>query len=222
MKSLSLLVLLLACVFFVSACAVQRPPEPKWKTQLARVRTKEHLNILFIGNSYSFELPRELGKILHAQGKAWHVERVGHSGWSLRRHVAKREAIAAIRSRKWDVVVLQEQSLIPASRLKVRAFMLSAANTLVSEIEAQGALPVLCQTWGRKAKFGWQNAKVRDGIHFAAEQLGGLPVVPVGDVWEKEMQAGRADDLYHPDGSHPSQEGSRIAARVIYDFLTKG
>ena len=51
----------------------------------------------------------------------------------------------------WDVVVLQEQSQIPAlGAQQVAQISVPAATTLVAAIRAAGATPLLYQTWGRR------------------------------------------------------------------------
>ena len=63
------------------------------------------------------------------------------------------------------------------------------------------------------------NRRLREGYQQAAHHAGGLKIVPVGDAWEKEMDAGNGADLYQKDGSHPSSRGNRLAARVFFETL---
>lgn len=44
---------------------------------------------------------------------------------------------------------------------------------------------------------------------------------PVGEVWKKYFDATREYSYYGPDQFHPSIEGSKVAAKVIFESLFK-
>ena len=48
----------------------------------------------------------------------------------------------------------------------------------------------------------------------------GIPVAPVGLVWDRIMSLDTGCALYDADGEHPSETGSFVAACTIYPFLT--
>ena len=194
----------------------------------ARVRATPKLAVLFVGNSYSFGLPRAFSQ--RAAGGGRNV-RVGHStfgGWTLARHAASEATLRKIREGKWDIVVLQEQSEIPALPARKRAAaMFPPLRQLVSEVRSHGAIPVLYQTWGRRdgEKGIWRddfhamNSRLRDGYQAASNNVGGVVVVPVGDGWEHEISAGRGGGLFMDDGSHPSAAGNALTAAVFYQAI---
>ena len=210
---------------------MQKPPSsaPVGKapqTELTnRLQASPCLAVLFVGNSYSFGVPREFSKIAAENGK---VVRVGHSTfgrWTLARHAACEATLKKIREGKWDIVVIQEQSQIPAmSPRKRAALMFPALRELVKEVRNHGAIPVLYQTWGRRDgdedlrhdDFHAMTARLRDGYRAAAAHAGGLMVVPVGDAWEREFSAGNDQKLFMEDGSHPSAFGNRVIAEIFY------
>lgn len=230
----------LSCLlgFFGLSSCVSRLPAPLGMNDLhARRELVDRLmgsgepSILFVGNSYSFGVPRELSKLAAERGKKI---RVGHStfgGWSLERHVGHEGTLRKIREGRWDVVVIQEQSKIPALPTRKRAArMFSPVRGLAAEARRSGAIPVLYQTWGRRDgdealrgdTFYQMNGRLRAGYQAAANSAGGLVVVPVGDHWEKEMRAGRGHALFIDDGSHPSAVGNRATAEVFYEtFFTR-
>ena len=219
-------------VFGVSACS-HRIPLPHYlengdahQELTARIHTKSELAILFVGNSYSFGVPRAFSKLAAAAGKP---VRVGHStfgGWTLKRHASSDSTLRKIREGRWDIVILQEQSEIPSkSHQEYAAQMFTPLRQLVNEIRSHGAVPVLYQTWGRRDgdsqvphdDFAAMNRRLREGYHAAARDAGGLIVVPVGDAWEREVLAGHGSRLFMPDGSHPTQLGSDLTATVFYE-----
>jgi hypothetical protein len=216
----------LSCLLGLFSCVMPprlaRGPDPR--ADLARrVAGKPELAVLFVGNSYSFGVPKAFAKVAAEHGK---VVRVGHSTygrWTLRRHSTHEPTLRKIRAGNWDVVVLQEQSEIPAKIPIGRNFaMFPPLRVLVTEVREAGALPVLYQTWGRRDRFMGMNARLRAGYRAAAENAGGLLVVPVGDAWEAEVVAGRGAKLFMEDGSHPTAVGNALSARVFYETLFMG
>jgi hypothetical protein len=185
-------------------------------------------SVLFIGNSYSSEVPKQLRRIAARKGKKLRVGQVTNGGWSLAMHMESGEALRQIRGGKWDVVVIQEHSCIPALPARRTREMIPNVRKLAGEARAAGALPVLYQTWGRrdgdalysaKDDFQAMNRRLREGYREAARAAGGLAVVPVGDAWEREVAAGRGDVLFTQDGSHPTSRGVKLTARTFYEAL---
>ena len=234
MKSIYQQIARLSCIlglFGLGACSSQsRLPFPDGgkDPHLAlaeRVRTSRRLAVLFIGNSYSFGVPKAFSKIAAEHGKS---VRVGHStfgGWTLARHAEYEPTLEKIRRGDWDVVVIQEHSEVPAMRpWRRNPKMFPPLRKLVMEARAQGAIPVLYQTWGRRDgdpklrgdSFQAMTGRLREGYRAAAQNAGNLVVVPVGDAWEREMLAGHGTQLFMPDGSHPTSEGNALTAKAFY------
>lgn len=219
-------------VFGISACSYQMPlpsgpggGDPRAELA-ARVSAKPRLAVLFVGNSYSFGVPGAFSKLAAEHGKSVRVGHSTNSGWSLKLHARNPGTLKKIREGKWDVVVLQEHSEIPAmSAMKRAATMYPPLRELVTEVRGGGAIPVLYQTWGRRdgEKGVWHDdfhamtARVRAGYQAAAKNAGNLVVVPAGDAWEREISAGKGGGLFMPDGSHPTQAGNDLTASVFYE-----
>jgi hypothetical protein len=210
-------ILKLLPVLLLAACA---SPQRILHQQTSRNFSpdKKTASILFIGNSYSFNVPGKLKEIAAEKGTNLNIEQITHGGWTLAQHVASGQASRAI----------QEHSLIPANTIKRGREMYPNVRTLAREARATGAVPVLYQTWGRqhgnplfssKDDFKSMNRRVREGYRQASRYAGGLLVVPAGDAWEKEAEAGRGSLLYQPDGSHPTPYGDRITAETFYRTL---
>lgn len=212
--------------FGLSSCAL--PPVPGESAKLIAVREKQEVAILFIGNSYSFGVPKHLQKIAKSRERK---VRIGHStygGWTLAKHVEHSPTLEKLRKGNWDVVVIQEQSLNPSRNEKIRKMAMDpAVKFLVSEARALGAVPLLYQTWGRRDgdpdlpddDFYHMNMRVRNGYRAASENAGDVTIVPVGDAWEREFMAGRGRDLFLDDGSHPSFFGNDVTAREFYRVI---
>jgi hypothetical protein len=212
------------------SCAAQAPQAAAdpWRELAERIGGTPEPAVLFVGNSYSFALPQTFKKLAAGRGKK---VRVGHStygGWTLAQHAAHEATLRKIRGGRWDVVVLQEQSLIPALPERRRDKEMSEPlRLLVAEVRQQGAVPLLYQTWGRRDgdpelpndDFQAMTQRLRAGYQSAARSVGGIQVVPVGDAWEREFLAGDGQELFVEDGSHPSVKGSELTARVFFETL---
>ncbi len=217
----------LAAVFLLSACSTT---SPALKQEMAN--RAEPSSVLFIGNSYSFDVPKQFRRIAEREGKKLRVGQITYGGWTLAQHVASGEATRQIREGKWDVVVIQEQSRIPALTFRRNREMIPNVCKLADEARAAGAVPVLYQTWGRRDgdsylisrdDFHSMNRRLREGYQQAAHAAGGLTVVPVGDAWESEVDAGNISSLFMPDGSHPTTRAEALTAEVFFKtlFLTE-
>lgn len=237
MKSFARFFVNLACLlsfFGVSACSTQArlsvgPGGSDPRRELTeRVRAKPDLAVLFVGNSYSFGVPKAFSKIAATHGKMVRTGHATYGGWTLGRHSENKATLRKIRTGRWDVVVIQEQSEIPALPSGRRAkAMFPPLRKLVLLVRQQGAVPILYQTWGRRDgdkktpgdDFHAMTRRLREGYRAAAENAGELVVVPVGDAWEAEFSAGRGSALFLDDGSHPTAFGNDLTAATFFKSI---
>lgn len=210
--------------FGLSSCAT--PPSDNGPG--ARSPEKKELAVLFIGNSYSFDVPTAFKKIARSNGRKVKVGRSTFGGWTLGQHTVHEPTLEKLRAGNWDFVVIQEHSLHPGSpEAERKEVMDPRVKILAEEARATGATPLLYQTWGRRDgderipgdDFYAMNERVRNGCRKASEHAGGVTIVPAGDAWEREFRAGRGHDLYQEDGSHPSAYGNQVTARVFYETI---
>ena len=213
--------------FGISACATRAPqPASPGRAELsARIRAKPDLAVLFVGNSYSFGVPKAFSKCAAGQGRKVRVGHATYGGWTLRKHAGNEATLRKIRDGRWDIIAIQEQSEIPAMAAGKRAAaMFPPLRQLVQEARQQDAVPVLYQTWGRRDgdpkrrndDFHAMTARLRAGYQAAAANAGGLVVIPVGDAWEREISAGRGGGLFMEDGSHPTPRGDELTAETFF------
>lgn len=210
--------------FGLSSCGIfSRSGQPVKKT--------DDLQVLFIGNSYSFDVPKMFREIAQQNGKKVKVASCTHGGWTLEMHSKHEPTLRKLRSRKWDIVVIQDFSMNGAYQENRREKeMYPFVEFFVNEARAIGARPMLYQTWGRRDgrsglkgdDFYQMNARIREGYLRAAEIAGGVEIVPVGDAWEEEFRKGNGAKLFVEDGSHPSPFGNRVSAEVFYQAIYLG
>jgi len=222
-------ILLILCLMALGACAptiAARAKKPARSYADARRELDDRLrlhpepSILFVGNSYSFGVPAALKQVAAEHGKTLRIGHSAHSGWTLARHASHEPTLRKIRNGNWDIVVLQEYSLIPAKPSLLRNHaMVPPLRSLAEEAQRAGAIPVLYQTWGRRDHFNTMNPRVRQGCQAASRAAGNLVIIPVGDAWESEVAAGRGKELFMEDGSHPTTAGNRLTAVAFYNAL---
>ncbi len=232
-------ILLIASILALAACAptfagrLKKPSRSMDEARReleARIAASPEPSILFIGNSYSFGVPAALKAIAAEHGKTIRTGHSTNSGWTLARHATHEPTLRKIRSGKWDIVVIQEFSRIPAMiPLRRNHAMFGPLKSLADEARKAGAIPVLYQTWGRRDgdpgrpgdDFFAMTRRLRKGYQAASLAAGTLVVVPAGDFWEREVSAGHAVELFMPDGSHPTAAGNRLTASAFYENLLR-
>ena len=186
------------------------------------------MRILFIGNSYTYvnDLPGMFTRLACSGGKRVVTGLAAPGGWTLAQHLASADTQNAIRSQQWDSIVLQEQSQIPSSASTRDQTMYPYVRGLVSLIRSVKARPYLFLTWGHRD--GWPEnnlnsyAAMQDQLYFGyvtiAQELS-VDVVPVGPAWKNATGRTPSLNLWQDDGSHPTQNGTYLAACVFYATL---
>jgi len=183
------------------------------------------IRVLFIGNSYTYvnDLPNTFVNLARSGGHQTTVGMSAQGGWMLSDHVKSSDTIAKINSGKWNFVVLQEQSEVPAFQQSRTQEMYPAASILVGDIRQVGAVPIFLITWAyrdglpanRMPNYESMQAQIDNGYLITAEALG-APVAPVGYAWQAVRNQYPQINLWQDDGSHPTEEGTYLAACVFY------
>jgi hypothetical protein len=172
--------------------------------------------ILFIGNSFTARnnLPGLIADLAAARGFSIDQQLLSIGGASLRTHWNKGEAPAAIKSGRFDYVVLQEQSTLP---IKNPARMRENVLLFDGVIRGAGSKTALYMTWARK-----HAPENQRDIAEAYESIGreiDATVIPVGVAWQRFMHHHVSPVLHDKDQSHPTIAGSYLAACVFVRAL---
>jgi hypothetical protein len=177
--------------------------------------------VLFVGNSYTYfwNLPQTVQAMASSQdfpliamqstagGATWKNHWEGEKGL---------KSVSIIKEGNWDVIILQNHSLSTVENLE--QFM-EYGSKLVELSQESGAKVMLYQTWARKHN-PLMIEKIRYGYDLLAEKYG-IEVVPVGEIWSEVIKLRPDLELYDPDGSHPSTNGTYLAACIFYSILTE-
>jgi hypothetical protein len=151
---------------------------------------------------------------------------LAQGGWTLDEHVSDPNTTITLGSMTWDFVVLQEQSEIPAFEQSRIASMYPAARQLVNTIRAQNAKPIFFLTWAHKdgmpdygcPDYASMQTQVTLGYRTIANQLA-APIAPVGVAWSEVLKQASSMDLWQADGSHPTINGTYLAACILYTVI---
>jgi hypothetical protein len=201
---------------------------------ISRTSLADSIDILFIGNSFTHmnQMPKTFEKIALSMGQNVHVEMNAKSNHSLKMHTERPELFSSIRSRKWDYVVIQpfSRELIFSEDSIERATIPYLKQLLDSIYYYNSCTNILLyQTWGYKDgttedslsdTYDRMTNRIREGAMRISDRFG-LPVVPVGMVWDQLLKLGYGAGIYDEDGSHPSHEGSYLIASTFYVSIFK-
>lgn len=208
----------IAAVMAAAAVAAEPPPA-------GPAGRRDAIHVLFVGNSYTFanDLPGMLAKLSVAgrQRRIVH-ESEAPGGCTFQRHVAEGRAARAMAARRWDYVVLQEQSQMPVVD---PARTLEFGGLLDRAAREAGAATLFFQTWARAAEPAMQDglsatyAELARRAAAAADGSPGAVVVPVGEAWRRALGIDPPPALHVADGSHPSPAGTYLAACVFYAVI---
>lgn len=190
------------------------------------------MNVLFIGNSYTYynDMPKLLEAIAAGNGKNLQTHQVTKGSWYLHKYLDEKnefqeKLMEYAAHNRYDVCFLQEQSLCPYLDYQRFADGVKRLCLLLKDVVDEF---VLYQTWARKEgspsleEHRITASEFGAGITAAYEKLGqelGIRVSPVGKRFADMCNADPNTDLYNEDKSHPSYAGSCLAALQHYKTL---
>ncbi|MEQ1730772.1 MAG: SGNH/GDSL hydrolase family protein [Vicinamibacterales bacterium] len=194
----------------------------------APATTSAPLQVLFIGNSFTFfnTLPDVVAGIAKSlpKGPAIEPTMFATGGMTLQWFWAAGKAAAEIDSRKWDYVILQEQSALGAGTevgngsLSPPGIFHQSVRNFVPRIRMDGATPLLLMTWARRSR-PTDQALLTDAYDSIGHELG-VTVSPAGIAWQEAHRLWPDLDMHVADGSHPNPTGTYLTACVLYATIT--
>jgi len=180
--------------------------------------------MLFVGNSFTARnnLPGMLTELAldPTAGAGRRIEHrlIQRGGASLRMHLNKGDATAAIRDEHYDYVVLQEQSTLP---IKNPTRMHESVRDFEALIRAARARTVLYMTWSRLEAAADAQQRIADAYTAIGQEIDAI-VVPAGLAWRAFLAKHRTPVLHDADKSHPTLAGSYLAACTFHATLFGG
>ncbi len=193
-------------------------------------------DVLFLGNSYVYtnDLPGTLRQLALSLGDTVNTAQSTPGGYTFQGHTTLAASQQLIDQGGWDFVVLQEQSQIPSfpiSQVQTDCFPYAAQLVDSIKVHSPCAEAVFFMTWGRQngdagncanwppvCTFDGMNALLRERYLTMAVDNDAW-CAPVGAVWKQARDQQPGINLYNADGSHPSAEGTYLAACTFYATL---
>jgi hypothetical protein len=197
---------------------------------------RPEVRVFFIGNSLTFynEMPRMVERLAWSDGVNLHADQYAPGGATLRQHVEAAEVSQKLAAGRWDFVVIQEQSQLPAfAEAQVQAEMFPAAQELARMARAGSPQVqiVLYSTPAHKdggrafaqsvpemATYEGMQSRSIKAYEGLAPSLNAT-IAQVGRIWWTTRAADPSANLY-ADDRHPNREGSYLIACVFYATLT--
>ena len=194
--------------------------------------TQDSISVLFIGNSYLSvnNLPQMVQELTNSLGDNILIDSKMNGGYTFQSHANDAITYNKIHSKPWDFVVLQGQSQEPSFPYdQVNQQTLPFAKKLADSVYASNECSQVnyYMTWGRQVgdpqwdsinTFDKMNTRLRNAYLRIADSTN-ASVSPVGVAWKYVRDNYPAINLYAGDGSHPSLEGSYLAACTFYSSL---
>jgi hypothetical protein len=196
------------------------------------VRAQDSISVLFIGNSYTYvnDLPVMLRDLSTSLNKEVTIGSKVNGGFTFQNHAGDPATYSAIHQNPWDVVVIQGQSQEPSfPTSQVNSSSYPYAMQLSDSVLANNACSnvMYFMTWGRQNgdpqwdsinTFDKMNSRLYNTYRRFADSADAM-VSAVGAVWKYVRDNHPTINLYSGDGSHPSVEGSYVAACTFYASL---
>ena len=192
------------------------------------------MNILFIGNSYTYfsDLPALFSSLCATNGQEVRVDSVTCGGRRLYENLNEflndfnlddeysKKISELVEENEYDVLFLQEQSCLPILNPQMFFAGVVGLSTVIGAWRT-----ILYATWGRAdgsdtlTHYGWTRESMTKGLYDAycqAAEIAHAEVSPVGLCFAKIVESHPEIDLYDPDKSHPSYAGTCVAALSHY------
>lgn len=190
------------------------PAQPSSRPHLPR-----RLHILFLGNSHSrrHHLTRTIAAMLRASHPSVHASVALAPGLlHLNERATDPATLRLLRSRNWDVVVLQAQNY----SLSGSAYYPNDGSiSLVRRVRARGALPVLFAEWARRYI---DETQIILHTYRSIARRAPACLPPIPETFDHALAQDSHLRLRASDGNHSSAAGAFLASLILYATISGG
>lgn len=196
------------------------------------------LNILFIGNSYTFmhSMPQmiiNMAKSDKQNAIKLNIQSITISSARLKEHWKNGNAAKLLQQNHWNYVIFQDQSNWATEKGGERNNYVYLIRFL-SLTQNSKTIHAIFKTWPKQKDSAWYvNPNLKRVTHSYEimrraldrktkrnAQKTGIEVVPISDYWLYILDNEIPIRLYEQDGSHPSVAGSYLNALIFYRYFT--
>ena len=178
--------------------------------------SKTAISILFIGNSltYTNNLPDLVKENARLQGIVINSKTVSFPNYAIEDHWNDGEVQKLISSKTYDFVIIQQG---PSSQNNGRNMLIEYGKKYSDLCKLNNTKLCYLMVWPSLKHYHTFDGVINNYKDAAA--INNSILLPVGVVWKEYFD--RTDDFqyYSSDGFHPSEKGSKIAAKVIVEYL---
>jgi len=177
---------------------------------------KKPINILFIGNSltYTNNLPILVKEKAKLKGKIIDYKLIAYPNYAIIDHWNDGEIQKLIASKKYDFVIIQQG---PSSQNDGRKMLIEYGEKYSNLCTLNNAKLCYFMVWPSLSNYNTFDGVIKN--YKDAALINNSILLPVGKVWKDYFDKTNDFQFYSNDGFHPSLEGSRIAAKVIVEYL---
>lgn len=175
------------------------------------------IRILFVGNSltYTNDLPKMVECIGAAEGTAIYAQTLAFGNYAIEDHWNDGKMQKLINSGNLDFVVIQQG---PSSQADGRAMLFDYGQRIKDICANKGTKLAFFMVWPAKENYHSFSGVIKNYTD-AARATGSL-LCAVGSEF-KDLGDKEDFRFYSSDNFHPSEEGSQLAAEIIYYSLVK-
>ncbi len=224
--------ILISLIFAISVLSDDPIPNTK------PLKSNEIKSVMFVGHSffyYNNSLHNHLGKLIEADPEIGDIKRrsITINGSSLSWHNVKSylnnpnigsfqidtnkdNSFTEYNEVSVDAVIISDCSLCPIHPKTKEAFYSYVAKHSKT-IRKNEAEPILFMTWGYKNKPKMYKKLKKEFLR--AANLNNLLLIPAGEAFDLGNKSHPEINLYTRDNRHPSEEGTYLAASVVFATL---
>lgn len=178
--------------------------------------SKESHSILFIGNSltYTNDLPLLVKTKAKYSGYNLETEMLTEANYSISDHWKKGDVQKLIRSKKYDIVIIQQG---PSSQTNGKKMLVEYGKRYSQICKENNVLLAFFMVWPSLDNYDTFDDVIKN-YELAAKENNAI-ILPVGKAWKTYFDKTKKFDYYTPDNFHPSLKGSKEAAKVICKII---
>ncbi len=172
--------------------------------------------ILFVGNSltYTNDLPAIIVRLGKEKGIEIKTEVIAYPNYALEDHWNDGRLQDLVAKNKYDFVVVQQG---PSSQNDGRIMLQDYGARIKTLCDTHKSKLAFFMVWPALANIGTFDGVIKN-YSDAATATNSL-LCPVGQVWKKYFEDTNDYSYYGPDMFHPSEKGTEVAAKIIFDTL---
>lgn len=173
-------------------------------------------NILFIGNSltYTNNLPQLVKKYAKLNSISIKTKMIAFPNYAIEDHWNNGKTQKLISNKKFDYVIIQQG---PSSQHEGRKMLIEYGKKYSDLCKLNNTQLCYFMVWPSLNYFHSFDKVIKN--HKDAATINNSVLLPVGAKWKEYFDSTNNYEYYSSDGFHPSIKGSKIAAKLIVEYL---